>query len=265
MESTHCQQEVEQLKLLRELLSVLNVALGSLDNKTLPTPESRYLGWRAKSLETAADGYVLLREGGRVAASKLLVRPIIDALISAKAVVKDKAILFQQYYTEWEDAENLFSKDGTKDAKAKQELEDLKQQFRREYPSYPIKCARLTARRKAEAARLESLYVVAYQAYSEFAHSSGRSVAGHLDVATDPIDTSIVTTCVILALEQLEKHTAATVPNLSPFMKRQARYSVSSAPTARAAWRGSTIRRGWRWTRRGMSMWLTKSIPPSAS
>jgi hypothetical protein len=226
MESTHCPQEVELLKLLKELQSILTVALNSLGNKMPLTLESHYLGCAATSVNYATDGYIFLREPGRIHASKLLIRPILEAVISAMAVMEKRGILFQKYYTEWANAKKLFSKDAAYEAKAKQYLEDLKRNFKQEDPSYPIKCKELRISEMAEAAKMQDLYKVAYSAYCEFTHGSMRAVVGELNNATDVIDTSIVISCVLAMLDQLQKHTPATVPNLASFVKRQEAHSM---------------------------------------
>jgi len=222
----HCPQEVELLKLVKELQIILVAALDSLGNKVLPTLEACYLGWAATTVSLAADGYVRLREPGRIHASKLLVRPILEAVIAATAVMKKKGILFQKYFTEWDSATKLFRKDAVAEARAKKELEDLKGEFLKRDPSYPIKCERLPVSKMAEAANLAPLYTIAYSTYCEFNHGSMRAVRGNLNEATDPIDTSTVISCMLMVLEQLQKHTPATVPNLDPYVKRQEKHSM---------------------------------------
>ena len=56
METGHCQKEGELLNLLKELRTILGMALNSLGGKKPPTAEASYLGYAAKS-GPAADGY----------------------------------------------------------------------------------------------------------------------------------------------------------------------------------------------------------------
>ena len=227
MESTHCQQEIELLKILKELQPVLTTALNSLGIEKRLTQESRYLGWAAKSVDFATDSYILLRDAGRVHGSKFLIRPILETVIAAGAVTNVKGMLFQKYYTEITKANKKFSKDAAHQAKAKKELEELKRIFLLEDPAYPIKCEELQISKMAKAAKLPDVfYDVGYSTYCEFTHGSLRAVNGKLNDATDPIDTSTVISCVLIVLSLLQKHTPAIVPDLAPFEKRQITYSM---------------------------------------
>lgn len=110
MESLHCSQEVEVMKLLKELQCILTTALDSLANQKPPSAESRYVSDAAKSVNIAADAYIMLRESGRVHASKLMVRPMIDVVITASAVVKEKGFLFRKAFTEFDDMKKLYKR-----------------------------------------------------------------------------------------------------------------------------------------------------------
>src|ERR1022692_2161194 len=96
----HCKEELELLNLLKELRCVLETALNSLANQKPPSAESRYVGDAAKSVNIASDGYILLRESGRVHASKLMVRPLIDVVITSTSVTTKKGFLFRVAFTE---------------------------------------------------------------------------------------------------------------------------------------------------------------------
>jgi hypothetical protein len=230
MESSHCPQEIELLKILKELQPIITAALDSLENEKRLTQESRYLGWAAKSVQFAADSYVLLREAGRMHGSKILIRPILETVMAASAVANEKGILFQKYYTEMTKANKKFSKDPAHQAKAKKGLIELKQIFLREDSAYPIKCNELKISEMAKAAKLpDAFYEIGYSTYCEFTHGSLRAVNGKLNDATDPIDTSTVISCVLMILSLLQKHTTAIVPNLVPFEKRQMAHSMVGA------------------------------------
>jgi hypothetical protein len=219
MESLHCSQEVEILKLLKELQCILTTALDSLANQKPPSAESRYVSDAAKSVNIAADAYTMLRESGRVHASKLMVRPMIDVVITASAVVKEKGFLFRKAFTEFDDMKKLYEKTPDNEAKAKTYLEQLKKRFQEE-PGYPIVCKRVAGRYTAQVAGLLPVYDTAYRIYCEFTHSAVRAVRGGLDQTTDPIDTTMVIWAVGIMLNQLKLFTPANVPNLTPFNER---------------------------------------------
>ena len=227
LESMHCPQEIELLKILKELQPIFTAALNSLENENRLTQKSRYLGWAAKSADFAIDSYILLREAGRMHGSKFLIRPILETVIAAGAVANEKGILFQKYFTEITKANKKFSKDTAHKVKAENELEELKRIFLLEDPNYPIKCEELQISKMAKAAKLaDDFYEIGYSTYCEFTHGSLRAVNGKLNDATDPIDTSMVISCAIIMLDLIQKHTPAMVPDLAPFVKRQATFSM---------------------------------------
>ena len=207
------------LVLLKELRSILGTALDSLANQTPPTPESRYVGDAAKSVNIASDGYILLRESARVHASKMMIRPLIDVVITSTAVTNKKGFLFRVAYTELNKMRKLYDKTSENEARAKAIEESLKKRFSEE-PGYPIECKQVDARLTAEAAGMLPVYETAYRLYCEFTHSAMRAVNGQLDQTTDPIDTSMVVWAVSVMLNQLKIFTPASVPDLTPFNER---------------------------------------------
>jgi hypothetical protein len=72
----HGADEIQLLELLKQVQKILADALKSLGGKSPPTPESNYLSRAAVSVNKAADGYLYLRESGRVSAgAALCLRP----------------------------------------------------------------------------------------------------------------------------------------------------------------------------------------------
>jgi hypothetical protein len=214
MASSHCAEEIELLKQLKEVQGILTTAINSLGGKTPPTAESRYLGNAAKSVNVAADAYILLREAARVDASKLLIRPMFDIVISATAVTKKQGFLFRKAYTELEEAKKMYEKNPANEAGAKAALEALKRNFSAK-PGYRIECKRVDARYTAEVAGLLPVYETAYRLYCEFTHSAMRAVQGQLNEATDPVDTTMVVWCVLIILNHLKSHTPAKIPDVA--------------------------------------------------
>ncbi len=219
MESLHCPEETALLNLLKELQPILMQALNSLANQVVPSAESRYLGDAAKSVNIASDAYIMLRESGRVHASKLMVRPMIEAVISAIAGLKKKGFLFRIAYTELSEIKKLYPKTPENEATANANLEQLKKRFREE-PGYPVECKCVDMRYTAEVAGLVETYDMAYRIYCEFTHSTVRAVRGSLDQMTDPIDTPMVIWAVRTTLDHLKVFTPANIPDLAPFNER---------------------------------------------
>lgn len=219
-ESIHGPEELKHLGLLREVQQILAKALNSLGGKSPPTAESAYLGWAAVSVNRAAESYLWLRDSGRVAGSKLLVRPALEATFAAIAVLKKDGFLFRKAYSEWEEDKKMFANDAAGEQEAKRALEDLKRAFRQNRPNCPIVCKRVTVRDTADAAGFLENYESAYRIYCQFTHGALRAVLGDLDDTTDTIDTPTVTWCALQMLDHLQTHTPAEIPDLIPFRKR---------------------------------------------
>ncbi len=207
------------LNLLKELSTVLGTALNSLANQTPKSAESRYISDAARSVNLASDGYILLREAMRVYASKLMIRPLIDVVIKASAVVTKKGFLFRVAYTELQEMKKLYEKNPANEAAANETLERLKKRFLEE-AGYPIECKQVNGRYTAEVAGLLTAYDTAYRIYCEYTHSALRAVRGSLDTTTDPTDTSMVIWAVCTMLNQLKIHTPAVVPDLTAYNVR---------------------------------------------
>jgi hypothetical protein len=191
----HGPEELQLLELLSEVQRLLADALNSLGGKPPPTAESAYLGWAAVSVNRAAEGYLCLRESSRVAASKLLVRPALEATFSGTAVIKKNGFLFRKAYSEWEEDKKMFATDAAGEKEANEALEDLKRAFQQNSPSYPVECKHITVRDTGDIAGFLANYDSAYRIYRQFTHGALRAVLGHLDDTTDSIDTPIVTWC----------------------------------------------------------------------
>ena len=216
---SHGAEEIRHLGLLRDVQQLLAHALFSLGDKSPATAEAAYLGWAAVAVNRAAEGYLWLRESYKVDASKLLVRPALEATFSAIAVIKKHGFLFRKAYSEWEEDKKLFVKDAEGEEEATKALEELKRAFQQSSPGCPVECKRVTVRDAADVAGFLESYESAYRIYCQFTHGAMRAVLGHLD-DTDTIDTPIVTWCVLQMLDHLQTSTPAQIPDLVPFRKR---------------------------------------------
>ena len=212
--------ELEFLKLLKELQPILVKGLDSLAGKKPANLSSSYLGRIAVTVNRASDGYLLLRESGRMDASKLLIRPALDAVFCGTAAVKNKEFSFRKAYTEWEEDKKLFAKDapGKKDADAY--LNHLQELFKKHNPGYPVIYKTISARDTAEMAELLPAYEYSYRIYCKFTHSAMRAVEGGLNQGTDLYDTPTIVWCVLFVLKQLKQHTPAEIPDLNVFDER---------------------------------------------
>ena len=207
---THDPKEIQLLGLLKDVQRLLDDALNSLGAKPL-TPAPKYLAWEALHVNRAAKGYLLLRESGLAPASKLLVRPALEATIWGTAVIKEPGFLFRIPYTTLERESRPVAKNPA--------LADLKLAASKASPSIPIECRPVHIREAAEVAKLPEAYDAVYGIYCKFTHGDMEAVQGLLDKATDPIDTDVIVWCVLTMLKQLLEHTPAQVPDLEPLWK----------------------------------------------
>lgn len=77
---THtAESEQESLLLVEDVRRALCDALRSVEGKPHPAYAFSYIYFLSGYVNRAADGFVLLRENGRVDSSKLLIRPAIEA------------------------------------------------------------------------------------------------------------------------------------------------------------------------------------------
>ena len=219
---SHSPEEREGLSLLREMQGALSVAIQSLNDKAPPPTnvDCQYLQLAAAFVNRAADGYLVLRDSFRVDASKLLVRPILEAVFKAAAVMKKTGFLTRLAYSEWEEEVKMFKHDPAAKAKAERELKEFKINFSQANPGYPGDYSRATTRQAATESGLKSLYDGTYATYCAFVHAALAAVDGRGVSQTDDRDTEVMTCCVMIILELLSQYTSAQVPDLAPFRQR---------------------------------------------
>src|SRR5688572_10339396 len=97
----HGLEERRDLQLLKEVQRVMSDALNSLAGHSHKTKEEAYVWWASVAVNRAAEGFHCLRESGRADASKLLVRPTIELVFAAEAVIRQRGFWFSKAYSEW--------------------------------------------------------------------------------------------------------------------------------------------------------------------
>jgi hypothetical protein len=212
-------KEMKLLTLLKELQSLLTDAINSLDTKKL-TPETRYLSICAITVNQAAGGFLILRWNGNIYPSKFLIRPILEATLSSRAVMKKRGFLFRKAYSELLEEKKAFPNDSKTEAHFKSILNELESFFKKCDPRYPIEYKKVDIRYTAELAEMLPLYEVVYRTYCKFTHGGIDAALGQLNKMTDDLDTQFVVRLVFMMLEQLQTHTHAKIPDLLPFRNR---------------------------------------------
>ena len=218
--ASHCKEETELLSLLKEAHEILFNALNSLSGTTPPTHESSFLCSAADSACVAADGYILLRENGRVNASKLLIRPMVEAALFATAVVKRKGFYFRKRFSELVEEGKLRGNAPQVKAQVEKASDDLAAFLQKNDPTYPINKTVVTVFEAAHEADLEGVYQVFYRLYCQYTHGNRNAACGQLDGLTDPHDTFLATWCLWQMLVLLPQHTPANIPSLTSLEDR---------------------------------------------
>src|SRR4051812_30964390 len=193
--------ETSVLKLLTNLQTELEEALNSLGGKTPKAIGDRYHLHAAAYVNKAVEGYWLLRTQGRIDASKLLVRPAIEAILRIEALRKDPALLIDIAWTEkLEDQKWLqpvAQKHGTPydDHATQKAWERFESAYKAEFPNTSSKGQKLSLYSAAQAAGLSDYYDSHYRMYCQYAHAALRATGGYLDELTDPEDTRTMVLC----------------------------------------------------------------------
>lgn len=92
--------EIRSLKLVCEIQEELAAALNSLGGKKHRGLEDQFPFYCASHINRAVEGYVLLRQQFRLDASRLLIRPAIEAAIKILAVRNQPDLLYRIAYSE---------------------------------------------------------------------------------------------------------------------------------------------------------------------
>jgi hypothetical protein len=221
MHLEHGPDEIKLLALLKEVQATLAAAADSLNDSAPPptTVDSQYLQFAAHFVSRAVDGYAVLREAYRVDASKLFVRPVLEIIFAAVAIMKNKGILTRKAISECEDEIKMVS-DPIAKATARQDLEAFKKRFSFSNPSYPVDWTPIRIVELAAEAGMETVYNTTYRTYCKFTHGALAAIAGDFNEVTDLKDTQILITCVMMMLDLLKEHTPAQLPELTSLRTR---------------------------------------------
>ena len=216
----HSQQEIEALQLLSELQKVLADALNSLSGKPpAESPEAHYMSFVGKAVNTAADGYLVLRQAYRVNASKLLIRPALEVVLAGVAVETERGLLVRKAHSEWKERGKMF-KDPNYTSLHQQYWDKFEKKVRTEDPSCPINLKHLSIQEIAKLAKMEEHYEVSYRIYCQFTHGALEAIAGQLDSTTDSRDSFVMIWCLYQVLGLLGRKTPATFPDMKPLFDR---------------------------------------------
>jgi hypothetical protein len=210
--------ELASLKLLSDTQAELRDALNALEGMHGDGLLQHYLFYTAAHINRAVEGYVYLRESGRVEASKHLIRTAIEAIIRLQSVRKQPELLFRIAFTEFNDDKRwVRSLQRTDVADAIRAIDAWWAAFvgayRMKYPEHPLTEEKLSLRRAAECAGIDGYYDSHYRLYCRFTHAAFRASTGYLS-EFEPEDNRTMTLCAFAAVEALVA-LGAPAPNLA--------------------------------------------------
>ena len=217
-EVDHCDEEMRLLGLLTEVQQMLAEALNSLGGTTPKSLEAKYITQCSRAVNQAAEGYLILRRIGLVAASKIMVRTMIEAMFVAGAAASDKSFIFRKAFSEWKDDNKLFVRDDASRAETEAQWGEFKSEFAKLYPDYPTDEKAVNTRDSAKLAGLDRMYDVQYRLYCKFTHAALAAIDGHWKILSDEHDTRTVIGSVLKMMELLKTFTDAKIPDLAPYL-----------------------------------------------
>jgi Family of unknown function (DUF5677) len=199
----------ESLALICDIRKALCDALTSLEDKPHPAYAFNYIYFLAGNVNRVADGFVVLRQNDRVDASKLLVRPAIEAMFLLTAVVQKPELFYRIAYKEHQDDLKWFRQatrhgGGTfDDSGLVQQWADFSANYKAEFPKHSISETTLSLEEAAIKAGMSGYYDTFYRMYCRYQHVALRAIGQSLDELTDAEDNRAVALCTFAALEAL--------------------------------------------------------------
>ncbi len=211
------------LALLHDYEVELCNAIQGLAGKGSREAVDRYIFQLAAQLARWIDGFLCLRANGRDDASRLIVRPCIEATLRIEAVKNKPELFYQIAFDENKEDEKILRtapaaiRDKALPALAKL-WEDFRTTYRAAYPAHALVEAPLSTWEVAETAGRSEFYNTDYRLYCQFTHGALRAVIGGYD-ETMPDAAHVLCLCALAALTVLASF-EAPAPNLGSLNDR---------------------------------------------
>jgi hypothetical protein len=208
----------DAVDLLKSAVTVLSETLNAL-----PTTSGARLNWLIYSaihINRLAHAYITLREARQLYASKVYVRPLLEAAFHVGAVINDESFIFRiACYEREQDRKFLEKRFSTAWAETVKEFGKFEEMLRKTYPSLILSSNPSSAFDAAEKAKILDAYQIDYRLYSKFIHGSLRAMSGSLDLMTDPRDTPNCLFAVLVVLDYLKAEKIGNIPDLTPYLR----------------------------------------------
>lgn len=168
--------------------SALSKALNSLAGRESNGLLDHFNVYSARHINLAADGFILLRKEGRIEASRLLVRPAIEAMFRILAVRANPELLARIAFTEHLEDKKWARPHKPKevldhefDDQFKKKWEDFRQLYAKQFPEHAINECKLSTRDAADAASVVKYYDSHYRLFCRHSHAALSAMSGHLE------------------------------------------------------------------------------------
>lgn len=217
--------EAEPLQLLTDLETECTQALNSLAGKVPQSITDRYYLYAGKHIQRAVDGYLVLRREGRIDASKLLVRPAIEAMFRVQALRTKPEIFYRFAYSERLEDHKWFRPAAIKVGASYDKDPDppgwgaFEKAFQTEFPGVSLNRDTFSLRDAAVIVDLQDYYDTHYRMYCQYSHGALRAIGGSADELSDPEDTRTMVLCASAAIAALTA-IGANSPNVESLNTR---------------------------------------------
>jgi hypothetical protein len=218
--------EQQSLALVSDIRKALCDAITSLEGKPHPAYSFNYIYFLAGYLNRAADGFVFLRQNGRIDASKLLVRPAIEAMFRVTAVSQKPELFYRIAYNEHQQDLKWFRQAtrhrGAKfdDSALSKHWSGFSAKYKTEFPKHNVSDKALSLEDAAISAGMSGYYDNFYRMYCRYQHVALRAIGQSLDELTDAEDNHVIALSTFAALEALISLGAPSPSNVDSLRAR---------------------------------------------
>lgn len=201
--------EVVAMALLSELRPAIDAALDSLGGKMTKGVEDLYYLYASRHINTAIDGFILLRREHRIDGARLLVRPALEAMLRLQAVRVKTYLLYRVLLREALEADKWFGGVARRHGVAytrvcdRDEWQAFKDRCIAQFGADKLEDVPLSSYDAAVEIGVQAYYDSHYRGYCQYTHGALEAVSGSLDELTDPEDTRVMLHGAMIALEAL--------------------------------------------------------------
>jgi hypothetical protein len=202
----HGADEERRLQLLSDLRDELASALNSLGDKESRGLHDNYTFHAAIWAKMVTEAFILLRREGRMDASKLLVRPVMETMFRVHAVRAQPELLFQIAYTERLEDQKWVRRAAARAGKVYDDKSEedqwnaFKHMYQEQCPAHALDETKISSFEVAAKAGLGPYYDSHYRTYCKYEHAALRAIGGSLNDLTDSEDTRTMAMCVFATL-----------------------------------------------------------------